>query len=186
MDSQHSLISDDTMPPRSSFSEIRAAQVTVSDPVIFLRDLRAVASAFCTHIICFNAERIAGRIHASTAMERSVRAFEAGCMIANTLEMESLLFAAGTRQCSVAASFGIHEGENQVYVCCYPARADVWAPLDSLFHFVPDFPETMDRKKRDLLMELFGISGDEIGAAGGEDRLVDLVLERVALLQVMR
>ncbi len=168
MDNQHSLTSGDSMRPLPTVSEIRTAWCTVPDPDIFLRDLRAVASAFDTHIICFNAERIAGSIHATAAMERSVRAFETGCMISNTLEMESLLFAAGTRQCSIAASFGIHEGENNVYVCCYPARADVWASLGSLFHFVPDFPEAVDREKRDLLMGLFGISEDEIAAAGGE------------------
>ena len=35
-------------------------------------------------------------------------------------------------------------------------------------------------------MELFGISEDEIAAACGECRITDLVLERVALLQVMK
>ena len=82
-------------------------------------------------------------------MERSVRAFETGCMISNTLEMESLLFAAGTRQCSIAASFGIHEGENSVYVCCYPARTSVWTALDPLFHFGTNFPEGIDPEKRE-------------------------------------
>ena len=35
-------------------------------------------------------------------------------------------------------------------------------------------------------MKMFLISSDEIAAAGGDNRIVDLVLERVALLQVLR
>ena len=35
-------------------------------------------------------------------------------------------------------------------------------------------------------MKTFAISPEEIAAAGGDERIVDLVLERVALLQVMR
>jgi KEOPS complex subunit Cgi121 len=100
--------------------------------------------------------------------------------------METLLFAAGSRQCSIAATFGIHEGENRLYICCYPARETVWAELESLFRFVQESWDTIDPEKRARLMESFAISDDEIEAAGGNERIVDLVLERVALLQVMR
>ena len=42
--------------------------------------------------------------------------------ISNSFEMEALLFAAGSRQCLVAALFGIQEGENRIFVCSYPAK----------------------------------------------------------------
>ena len=129
---------------------------------------------------------IAGSVHAAAAVARAVRAFEAGDTISNTLEMESLLFAAGSRQCNIAASFGIHTGENRVYICCYPARDAVWVALEPLFHFVQEGWDTIDPEKRDHLMKTYGISPEEIAAAGGNGRIVDLVLERVALLQVMR
>ena len=109
-----------------------------------------------------------------------------GAAISNTLEMESLLYAAGSRQCNIAATFGIHEGENRVYICCYPARDEVWAALEALFRFVKENWDTIDPDKRKLLMETYAISPVEIAAAGGDGRIVDLVLERVALLQVMR
>jgi len=183
---QHSLTTGDCMVPRSVVSNIRAARSSIRDPAAFLRDLRAVAANHDTRIICFNADMIAGRVHAATAVARAVRAFEEGVTISNTLEMEALLFAAGSRQCTIAASFGIHKGENRVYICCFPARAEVWVALEPLFRFVQENWDTIDPDKMKQLMETFAISPDEITAAGGNGRIVDLVLERVALLEVIR
>lgn len=172
--------------PPPDASDIRPARCTIPDPAAFLRDLRAVAAGHETRIICFNADLIAGRVHAAAAVARAVRAFEEGDTISNTLEMEALLFAAGSRQCTVAASFGIHEGENRLFICCYPARPGLFAALDPFFRFVDENWDTINPEKRTQLMETFSISPEEITAAGGNGRIVDLVLERVALLQVMR
>ncbi len=166
--------------------DIRTARCSVPDPAAFLRELRAVASETDTRIICFNADMIAGRIHALTAVKMAMRAYDEGLAISNTLEMECLLFAAGSRQCNVAASFGIHQGDNRLYVCCLPARGDTWTALEKLFCFVREDWDTMDPEKQRRLAETFGISPGEIAAAGGGGRITDLVLERVVLLQVMR
>jgi len=174
------------MPLTTRSAGVRAARCRVRDTASFLCDLRAVAIAHNTHIICFNADMIAGRIHAVTAVARAVRAFEEGAAISNTLEMEALLFAAGSRQCSLATSFGIHTGENHVYICCFPERAGVWAALGSLVSPAGDDWDTLSPGKRKHLMDTFAITEEEIAAAGGEERIIDLVLERVALLQVYR
>jgi KEOPS complex subunit Cgi121 len=185
-DNQHSLASGDYMLSLPAASDIRPARCTIRDPAALLRDLRAIAADHDARIICFNADMIAGRVHAAAAVARALRAFEEGDTLSNTLEMESLLFAASSRQCNIAASFGIHEGENRLYICCYPARAEIWAALEPLFHFVQESWDTISPEKRKRLMETFMISPEEITAAGGNGRFVDLVLERVALLQVMR
>lgn len=182
---QHSLTSGDCMHIPTA-RDIRAARCTVRDPAAFLGDLRAIAAGHDTRIICFNADMIAGRIHAAAAVVHAERAFGEGITISKTLEMEALLFAAGSRQCNIAASFGIHEGENRVYICCYPQRAGVWAALEPLFCFVKENWDAIDPEKRERLMETFAISPEEITAAGGDSRIVDLVLERVALLLVLR
>jgi KEOPS complex subunit Cgi121 len=174
------------MDPYPTASDIRAARCTINDLAVFLRDLRKVAANHDTCIICFNADMIAGRVHAVTAVARALRAFEEGMTISNTLEMESLLFAAGSRQCSVAASFGIHKGENRLYICCYPVRTGVWTALERLIRFVQESWDTIDSEKRRQLMETFAISPEELAASGGDGQIVNLVLERVALLQVMR
>jgi len=165
---------------------IRAARCHIRDPALFLKDLRAVATAWNSHVICFNADMVAGRIHALAAVAQAARAFEEGHAVSNTFEMESFLFAAGSRQCNVAALFGIHEGENRLFVCCCPEREGIWTALGFLFTLVHESWDDIDPPKRDRLMRTFGITPEEIAAAGGERRLVDLVLERVALLRVNR
>jgi KEOPS complex subunit Cgi121 len=174
------------MPLPQISSDIRSARCTISDRAAFLQKLQAIATNHATHIICFNADALAGRVHAEAAVAQAVRAFHERTNISNTLEMEALLYAAGSRQCSVATSLGIHEGENQVYICCSPERAEVWSALAPMFRFVQESWDTIGREKRAFLMKTYAISLEEIAAAGGDERIPDLVLERVALLQVMR
>lgn len=174
------------MPQMPAAKDIRTARCTIGDRAAFLRDLQAIAAEHETHIICFNADVIAGRIHAAVAVSRAFRAFQEGMAISNTLEMEALLFASGSRQCTIAAGFGVHAGKNRLFVCCFPLRKAVWAALESVLQFTAENWDVVSPKKRKILMRTFAISPEEIAAAGGNHRIIDLVLERVALLQVMR
>jgi KEOPS complex subunit Cgi121 len=169
-----------------SLRNIRTAYCTINDRAVFLRNLQVVAGDYDTHIICFNADMIAGKVHAETAMAQAVRVFEEGTNISNTLEMEALLYAAGSRQCNIASSFGIHEGENRVWIGCSPDRDNIWIALAPFFRYSQENWDCIDAEKRVCLMKNFFICQEEIDAAGGDERLVDLVLERVALLQVLQ
>ncbi len=167
--------------------EIRAARCHIDDKPGFLRLLTETARQFNTHIICFNADMIAGRRHAEAAMQHAIRSCEAGTAISKTIEMEALLYAAGSRQCSVAASFGFHEGENRLWVYCYPPEDGIWDGLAAILHFgAASAWDHIDEEKRERLLEIFEISPEELGSLDNEDRIADLVLERVALLDVMR
>lgn len=165
--------------------EIRAAISTIEDRTAFLHTLRTIAETCDTHIICFNADMLAGMCHAHTAMFHSVRSFNKGTMVSKTLEMEALLYAAGSRQCSLAAQFGVHAGKNNLYVCCYPTSEKVWDALSSVICIVEDSLSSIDSEKKIYLMDLFGITQDELATTTG-DRIIDLVLERIALLEVYR
>ncbi|MDO9325272.1 MAG: KEOPS complex subunit Cgi121 [Methanoregula sp.] len=165
--------------------EIRAAIGTIEDRSAFLHTLRIISDTYDIHIICFNADMLAGMRHAHTAMCHSVRSFKKGTMVSKTLEMEALLYAAGSRQCSLAAPFGIHTGKNNLYVCCYPTSEGVWNALAPVIHIVKDSWSCIDSQKQSYLMDLFGITQDEL-ATTNDDRIIDLVLERIALLEVYR
>lgn len=165
---------------------VLTARCTITDRPGFLAALRAVSQAHSSRIVLFNADRIAGKRHAALAVSLAVRAFTEGVNISNTLEMEALLFAAGSRQCNVAAAFGVHDGENRLFVCCLPDSEGVRTELGGLIRFTEDGWDTIGPEKRAVLMRDFDISPAETAAAGGDSRIVDLVLERVALLQVMR
>ncbi|MEI7856864.1 MAG: KEOPS complex subunit Cgi121 [Methanomicrobiales archaeon] len=165
--------------------DIRAATCTIEDRTAFLQTLRTIAELNDTHIICFNADMLAGMKHAHTAMCHSVRSYKKGTMVSNTLEMEALLYAAGSRQCSLAAPFGIHSGENHLYVCCFPSSEKIWGALSPLIHLVGDSWSGINSQKKAYLIDLFGITRDELDTTNG-DRIIDLVLERISLLEIYR
>lgn len=171
------------MDPEPLSCEIGYAVVTISDQAAFLKILREIATCNTTRIVCFDADKLAGRRHAEAALRHAHRAFFEGTAISNSFEMEALLYAAGSRQCSVAVSFGLHDGENHLYVCCCPAPENVWKALSAHMQFGGEPDEVISPKKAARLCSLFDITVDEI-ATVGEHRLTDLVLERVAMLEV--
>lgn len=166
--------------------EIRCAVIMIPDREKFLSALRTVMQRSGTVIICFDAGAMAGRRHAETAVARALRSFASGSPIAKTLEMEALLYASGTRQCSEAGIVGVHEGENHAFICCCPARPEVWMALEPLVQFVDDSYDTLDPIRVQRLRSLYSITDQELAAAGGESRLADLVIERVVLLDAYR
>jgi KEOPS complex subunit Cgi121 len=160
----------------------------IEDRQAFLESLRRISREYGTRIVCFNADMMADRHHAGSAVHFARRSWEEGSAIANTFEMEALLYAAGSRQCNVGLKFGIHEGENHLYIWCDPDRDDrAWNALSALLEYTdPGIYEVMDEMKRSRLIDLFGITPMELGALGAGTTITDLILERVALLQVLR
>jgi KEOPS complex subunit Cgi121 len=164
---------------------MRAAIFQVSGCSAFLGRIRRIGAARGTHVICFNADLMAGRVHVEAAMLRALRSVRAGTAISSSLEMEALLYASGSRQCSVAERFGIHEGLNRAYVCLSPPDEATFRDLSAIMEFVDEDWEGLPDEKMERLRETFGITSGELAAAG-TDRFRDLVLERVALLEVYR
>ncbi len=183
--SQHSTGSGDYLATSENAYEIRQAVMTVHDRDACLRRIQEVARNYSTHIVCFDADKLAGREHAEAAVRHAKRSVLSAKPISNSFEMEALLFAAGSRQCSVATFFGIHEGENNIYVCSYPAKDEVWYALSSIMHFVTETWNDWTDTKIERLVSLFGIQQEELNIVG-KDRLKDIILERIALLEVFR
>jgi len=173
------------MKGRYAACTIRYAEVTVAEPAVLLEVLRAIADQAGSCIVCFDADKMAGRAHAEAALFHARRSFAAGEAISHSFEMEALLYAAGSRQCSTAVTFGLHKGVNHLYVCCCPAPVGIWDLLSAHLEFRTDPGDDLSPEKAARLRDLFAISSDEL-AATGENRLRDLVLERVALLDVSK
>ena len=159
--------------------------MTVDNRSEFLSAIQSIAQKNSTYIICFNADNMAGHRHVKAALHYAQRSFFSGKSISNSFEMEALLFAAGSRQCNMAVSFGIHEQENAVFVCSCPVNGNVWEELSHHMHFVSEAWEEITPEKEGRLRSFFSITPEEIGMVGSE-RIVDLVLERIALLEVYR
>jgi len=165
--------------------EIRQAETNVDNREEFLRTIKSIAQQYSTHIICFNADRMAGRAHVESAIQHALRSFLSAKPISNSFEMEALLFAAGSRQCNAATLFGIHRGKNTMFVCICPVKEEVWGDLAHHMHFVPEKKDVLTPEKVKRLMTLFDITQNELELVG-LNRLKDLILERIALLEVIR
>jgi KEOPS complex subunit Cgi121 len=165
--------------------EVHQVTVEVSDPGAFLETVRLIGERWCTHLIFFNADLMAGRLHALSALSHAFRAEAEGCMISSRVEMEALLFASGSRQCLTGMRFGLREGKNNAYLCICPPSREAFEEVSPLVTPSEEDWDTISPEKSESLAENFGITPDEIEAAGSE-RMVDLVLERVALLEVYR
>ena len=170
--------------PEESY-EIRRAIMTVNDRDASLRVIQEIGRHHSVNIVCFDAEMLAGQEHADAAILHAQRSIISPKPISNSFEMEALLFAAGSRQCSVAAAFGIHEGENKMFVCLNPPQEGAWKLLSYHMCFVPEPLEDWSPQKVARLISLFGITQDELETVG-QFHLKDLILERIALLEVSR
>ncbi|MDK2974317.1 MAG: hypothetical protein PWP08_688 [Methanofollis sp.] len=164
--------------------EIEQGIVDISSLPAVLESIREIAGATGTHIICFDAENLAGKEHARKALRHAMRSWREERAIANSIEMEALLYAAGTRQCRVAMELGLHEGENRCYVCICPPSPAAVAALGRIVRWDECDWEQIDRAKKARLMERYAVTEEELAAAGG--RLRPLVHERIALLEVNR
>ncbi len=146
--------------------QIRYAEVTVQDIPSVLDRLRSIAGRSDSSIVCFDADKLAGQEHAHMALWYAQRSFSSDDAISNSFEMEALLYAAGTRQCSIAVSFGLHEGKNCLYICCCPAPTGIWDELACILAFCDDPGDTITSEKAARLADLFGISHEELAAVG--------------------
>ncbi|MFA5294352.1 MAG: KEOPS complex subunit Cgi121 [Methanoregulaceae archaeon] len=165
---------------------IRNFRITIHDRDAFLQLVRDLSQRQGVHIILFDADQMAGQAHAESAIAHAFRAFEQGHQISNSVEMEALLYAAGSRQCIQGARFGVHPGINRTYLCICPPNQGVWEEVQKSGEDCSDENwELCSDEKISLLKEIFGITEEEIAIVGTE-RLQDLVLERVALLEVYR
>jgi len=163
---------------------IHAAEVCIMDLTGFLSHIRGISEKLGTHIICLNADIIAGRAHAELAIKLAARSFFRDKEpISNSFEMEVLLYAGGTRQCADAGHFGIHEGINRIYICIYPKNNEAIELLKQYVKFTKNDVNQLEEEKYNRLVSQFEISDEELQVVG-HDHLFDLVLERVALLDV--
>lgn len=160
---------------------IFCGKVLVHDVREMIARVNAAADAAGSTIVLFDAERIAGFEHVRSAAVHAARSFAEKRNIARTLEMEMLVYASGQRQCSLAAKFGLHAGENEVYVLIL--GGDEGKAKAMLAEFVDEAPQFSVNVKR--LRELFDISDAELAVAGTK-RVEELVVERVALVDAWK
>ena len=160
-------------------------EIEIDEPDGYLIKVRQTGDSFGVHIVLFNAEMMAGMSHVRSALRHAFRAFDQGTAISNSPEMEALLYASGTRQCRSGLRFGIHPGKNRVYLCICPGNSKALEDLLKDGTIVNEDWNILSPEKVKRLTNQFGITPEELEVTG-RDRITDIILERVALLEVYR
>jgi KEOPS complex subunit Cgi121 len=165
--------------------EIRAAVLDGCRPEDLIRRIRVSGLQPRCRIICFDADRMAGRRHVEAAVCQGIRAWDEGTSIADSLEMEVLLYAGGTRQTSLGRNFGLTPNTRNLYLCFIPPCEEATTEMLQWVRFTEDHDENLSEEKVRRLADLFGITRAECETVG-KDRIPELVIERVALLNVYK
>jgi len=157
-----------------------AGTCEIADVDGFLHKIRGIASGYGITVQAIDASKTAGTMHILAAAEKAIRAVQHRDSISDDLGMEILLYASGNRQIKRALSMGVRTGRNEIVLVAVGDEMPDGA-IRELENLVVVADVTgYTREKRDAITTFFGITETEI-AAVGEEKIPQLVLERVAL-----
>lgn len=157
--------------------------IFIEDIEIFLSKIKEMRNCKDTVILALDADKLAGKEHLMFAIEKAIDSFKTGRNIANDLGKEIMLYASGTRQINRAMKIGVHNGKNNIVLVAIGDDVDQYV-FDEI-EIKPEDVMRYEESKNRVLMDIFNITDEEIKAAGIE-KIPELVLERVALVDVLK
>jgi KEOPS complex subunit Cgi121 len=161
--------------------QILEGTVFIENKELFLKKIKEISTGKNLAIQALDADKLAGKEHLIFAIEKALDSFRKGTNIANDLAKEIMLYAAGTRQINRALKIGVHDALNNLAIVAVGEMIDL-----SVFDGVTPCNVLQYRgSKNSALMDIFNITEEEIQASGA-DKIPELVLERVALVDVMK
>jgi len=165
--------------------QILEGTVFIEDLEEFLQKLKKISRERNLTLQALDADKIAGKEHIMFAVEKAMNSFRKGSNIAYDLAKEIMIYAAGTRQISRALRLGVHEGHNNIVLVAVGYEEEISAAGEEFNEIEPGHTLEYNGSKRNAVMEVFRITEEEIEAVG-ETRIPELVLERVALVDVIK
>ncbi|MEI7826448.1 MAG: KEOPS complex subunit Cgi121 [Euryarchaeota archaeon] len=176
------------MTERTMHYELLAGKATIESVEVFLHDLDAIARSSNATIQAVDALKVADRQHVDEAARQALRSFANGHNIASNLGVEILLHLSACRQIRKALNLGVHKGEMDVLFVVVGTTKSIGRSTYRLNHLIVVDPRVIDYReaKRGPLMQIFNITDEEVEAAGGYDRLPELVRERLALFDAFK
>jgi KEOPS complex subunit Cgi121 len=155
--------------------------ISIDNVESFLDKIKKISKEKNITIQVLDADKLAGKEHIRFAVEKAMNSFKAGTNIANDLAKEIMLYASGTRQISKAMRLGVHKGKNNIALVAVGEKPD----LSAFNEIKPEHMLEYKVSKKNVIMEVFNITVKEIEAVGDE-KIPELVLERVALVDVIK
>ncbi len=137
------------------------------------------ASRTKAEVLVLRADLVFGSDHLRSALYHAKRAIREGRNASESLAMETLLYASGERQLSTAIEKMSVDASSAEVVVAQLTKGHIetdssWRPM-----------ERVKVEWKDVDLAGFGISREEMGTAGPE-RALELVLEKVASVDVMK
>ncbi|MBA5942512.1 MAG: hypothetical protein H0M93_04220 [Methanophagales archaeon] len=186
--------------------KIIIGKVSIKSVDDFLQVLRSLANKHTVTIQAMDAGLIACEEHIISAVKKAVRAIDKKNSITSDLGLEILLYAAGKRQIERALAMGVKEGERRIVIVVVDHDVGLGSETQKDLEVVAkevklrtemdeesiqdwkrncelELDKNADRRNR--LKHFFGITDEELKAVG-EKKLRKLVLERVALLDLLK
>jgi KEOPS complex subunit Cgi121 len=152
----------------------------------FIKKLDDIASEYDVTVQALNADKLAGKQHLEFAVKKALRAIENGYNRANDTGIEIMRYASGKRQIGDAFNLGIHNGTNNIAFVILGSPENISYVSENLNELITTNPVlAYDESKRDLILSEFDITQPELDAVG-EHKIPELVLERVALVDVLK
>lgn len=164
--------------------ELLEGSLTVADLDELLETLDEIADSTQTTVQAFHADYVVSEAHLARALARADRAIARGENVARDRSVEILCYAAGRRQINRALEMGVREGENRVVLLVDSSADDETAEQEAIERLREHIDEgaVLGEYDEATVRSFFDIGDAELEAVDGT--LADLVLERVALLDV--
>ncbi|WP_244603551.1 KEOPS complex subunit Cgi121 [Methanococcoides sp. AM1] len=174
-------------------SSLTPMNIRLVEGSLFIDDLRSylgrlstMASEHDVIIQGINADKVAGKGHVDSAIKKAMRSMDNGTNVAKDIGVEIMRYASGKRQIGEAFSIGLTEGQMNVLFIVIGETASVESAVESLSGSLgPSSVLDYSDSKKDAIVSQFCITGDEL-AAVGDEMIPELVLERVALVDVLK
>lgn len=160
----------------------------IEDLSVFLKSLASFSEKNDVKIQGFDARKIVDVDHLFFSIHRARNSFSCGVNEAKDLGLEVLRFSSGQKQIDKSFSMGLISGENCCFFIFFGKTKEQVNKAKNAFEAEFEFFERPDlelAEKKPFLMKQFEITEAELNVAG-EDKLKELVLERVALVDVTR
>ena len=160
--------------------------VSIKKVPVFLKELALISSSRNTVVQAMDADRIAGEEHIAFAVNKALRAISNGSNIAHDTGVEIMRYASGKRQIGEAFSMGVREGDMNVVFVILGEAGNVDLTLRDIQEIIEEKPViSYSESKNESIYSQFSITEQEI-AATGKDSVPMLVLERVALVDILK
>jgi tRNA threonylcarbamoyladenosine modification (KEOPS) complex Cgi121 subunit len=161
----------------------------IIDPRALVKTITEATSPHTAQIL--DATKVSGKDHLYMAAVNAAKSMETGMAVSKSIAVEALLYASTQDQIMKAlAMMGLKVGSTDVALIVFANSRDdaekAYVKAAEVLGKEDDSVLEMNKEKAVSLRKAYGIGDEELDAAGGQENLSRLIIERGALLSLHR